>query len=133
WSPIVEYRLNCAIKERRYFMKSYVLLSISIIGEVIGTTMLKMAEGFTILGPSIGVVTGYVLSFYLLSLSLKSIPLSLAYAIWSGCGTALAAIVGIIFWVEALSLLKFIGIIFIIGGIFSLNTANKGPQPATED
>lgn len=114
-------------------MKSYILLSISIIGEVIGTTMLKMADGFTVLGPSIGVVVGYVLSFYLLSLSLKTIPLSLAYAIWSGCGTALAAVVGILFWGEALSLLKFIGIIFIIGGIFSLNAARKVPQPASEN
>lgn len=106
-------------------MKSYWLLSISIISEVIGTTMLKMSIGFTVLWPSIGVIVSYLLSFYLLSLSLKTIPLSLAYAIWAGSGTALTAIVGMVIWGEALSLLNFLGIILIIGGIVVLNTPKK--------
>lgn len=102
-------------------MKYVILLTISILGEVLGTTMLKTSTGFTSLLPSIGVVAGYGISFYCLSLTLKHIALSLAYAIWSGAGTVLTVIIGIIIWNEALSLLKFLGIALVIGGIILLN------------
>lgn len=102
-------------------MKSSILLAFSILGEVFGTTMLKASAGFTAIWPSIGVIVGYALSFYCLSIALKHIALSLAYAIWSGAGTVFTAIIGIIIWNEALSLFKFLGIALIIGGIVLLN------------
>ena len=69
-------------------MKGYIALGISIISEIFGTTMLKLSDGFSNLLPSIGVIIGFVIAFYCLSLCLKTIPFSLAYAIWSGIGTA---------------------------------------------
>lgn len=104
-------------------MKAYIILAISIIGEVFATTMLKMSEGFTMLFPSIGSIVGYVLSFYFLGLSLKTIPLSLAYAIWAGAGTALTTLVSVLLWNEILSTLKVMGILFIIIGVGLLNSS----------
>ncbi|WP_082232715.1 DMT family transporter [Halobacillus massiliensis] len=104
-------------------MNRYVLLGIAIISEVFATAMLKVSNGFSVLLPSIGVVIGYLLSFYLLSLALRVIPLSLTYAIWSGAGAALSVIIGIIFWGEAVDLFKFAGIALIIGGIVLLNSS----------
>ncbi|WP_453991585.1 DMT family transporter [Bacillus nitroreducens] len=106
-------------------MKGYFALTISIVAEVFATTMLKMSEGFTILLPSIGVIIGYGLAFYCLALCLKSLPLSLAYAIWSGAGTALTAVIGALMWGEVFSTLKLAGIALIIGGVVLLNTSKK--------
>ncbi|WP_449537645.1 DMT family transporter [Ferdinandcohnia sp. Marseille-Q9671] len=106
-------------------MKSYLYLAISIIGELFGTAMLKMSDGFTVIIPSAGVVVGYAISFYCLSLCLRSIPLSLAYAIWSGVGTALTALLGVLIWGEVLSTLKILGIVLIIGGVVLLNTSSN--------
>jgi len=108
-------------------MKGYMFLSISIVGEIFGTMMLKMSEGFTQLLPSIGVVIGYLIAFYCLSLCLTMIPLSLAYAIWSGVGTALTVLIGVLLWDDPFNILTLVGIILIIGGVAFLNTASK-PQ-----
>lgn len=105
--------------------KGYLALSIAIISEIIGTTMLKMSEGFTQLIPSIGVVIGFIIAFYSLSISLRELPLSLAYAIWSGVGTVLTAIVGIVIWGDPYSILTFAGIVLIVGGVVLLNSPLK--------
>lgn len=105
-------------------MRGYIYLTIAVIAEVFATAMLKMSIGFTVLLPSIGVVSGYVLSFYCLSLCLRTLPLSLAYAIWAGTGTAITAIIGVVVWGEVFSNLKILGIIFIIGGVVLLNSNN---------
>jgi len=102
-------------------MKGYLFLAISIVCEVFATTMLKLSEGFTVIGPSIAVVFGYGISFYSLSLCLKTLPLSLAYAIWSGVGTALTVILGIVIWGDIFNLYTALGISFIIGGVILLN------------
>lgn len=106
-------------------LKGYSYLAISIIAEVFGTVMLKLANGFTIFLPSLGVIIGYGIAFYSLSLCLRTIALSLAYAIWSGAGTALTALIGVIFWGEAFGMLKTIGILLIIGGIIVLNASDR--------
>ena len=67
----------------------YLYLAIAIVAEVIGTSALKAAEGFTRPLPSLVVIAGYGVAFYFLSLSLKAIPVGIAYAIWSGAGVAL--------------------------------------------
>ena len=112
-------------------MKAYFLLSLSIIFEVFATTMLKMSDGFTILLPSVGVVVGYGLSFYFLGLTLKTLPLSLAYAIWAGVGTLLTLLVSVVLWSEVLSILKITGLLLVVSGVVVLNTS-KSNNAATE-
>ncbi|CDQ40453.1 MULTISPECIES: DMT family transporter [Virgibacillus] len=106
-------------------MKGYLLLAISIISEVFGTTMLKLSDGFSNPLPTIGVVVGFAMAFYFLSLCLRTVPLSLAYAVWAGTGTAITALIGILFWGEPFSSLTAIGLLLIIGGVILLNTSNK--------
>lgn len=106
-------------------MKGYIYLTSSIMGEVLATSMLKMSDGFPVFLPSVGVVAGYVLAFYCLSLCLKTIPLSLAYAIWAGVGTALTALIGVVIWGEVFSVFKLLGIIMIIGGVVLLNSSKN--------
>ena len=81
-------------------MNAYILLILAIISEVFGSSMLKATNGFKKLLPSLGVALGYGIAFYALSLSLKTLPLGLVYAIWSGLGTALTALVGIFIYKE---------------------------------
>jgi small multidrug resistance pump len=95
------------------------ILFLAILGEVVGTVALKVSDGFARLGPSV-VVVGYGLSFYLLALALKQIPLGVAYAIWSGLGTAGAVVAGILLWRESLNLAG-VGILLIIAGVVLLN------------
>ena len=111
-------------------MNGYVFLAISIVSEVIGTMMLKLSNGFTEIGPVIGVVIGYGISFYGLSLCLKTLPLSLAYAIWSGVGTAFTVVLGSMIFGDPFNLFSGIGMILIIGGVILLNQGNK--HQATE-
>ncbi|HBS45601.1 MAG TPA: QacE family quaternary ammonium compound efflux SMR transporter [Paenibacillus sp.] len=106
----------------------YIALSIAITSEVVGTTMLKMSEGFTQLLPSIGVIIGFIIAFYSLSISLRELPLSLAYAIWSGVGTVLTAIVGIVVWGDPFGILTFAGIVLIVGGVVLLNSPATGKE-----
>jgi multidrug resistance protein EbrB len=110
---------------------SYIALSISIISEVFATAMLKLAEGFTVLLPSIAVIAGYALSFYCLSLCLRTLPLSIAYAIWAGAGTALTAVIGVLAWGEAFHAFTAAGVILIIGGVVLLNLSGH-PKPEKE-
>lgn len=102
-------------------MKIAIILFFAILSEVIATTALKLSNGFTKFVPSVIVVIGYGASFYLLSISLKVIPIGLAYAIWSGVGIVLTVIAGILIWRETLDWARAIGIIFIILGILVIN------------
>ncbi|QKG83750.1 multidrug efflux SMR transporter [Kroppenstedtia pulmonis] len=102
-------------------MKAYVFLAIAIVSEVFGTSMLKAADGFSRLFPSIGVVLGFGSAFYFLSLSLQALPLNVTYAIWSGLGTALTALIGVFLWKETISVQGIIGLCMIIGGVAFLN------------
>lgn len=102
-------------------MKGMVFLLIAVICEVVGTTALKSSAGFSRLGPSTIVVLSYTLSFYLLGLSLKTVPLGIGYALWSGIGTALTIIIGIVVWKEAVSSAHVFGILLILFGVVILN------------
>lgn len=106
-------------------MKSALILLFAILSEVIGTTALKLSAGFTKILPSIIVVMGYGASFYLLSLSLKVIPIGLAYAIWSGVGIVLTIIAGMIIWRESLDWARVAGTILIILGILIINMFSR--------
>ena len=100
-------------------------LTLAIVSEVIATSSLKTVDGFTNWAPSLVVIIGYVFSFYFLSISLKSIPLGVAYAIWSGVGIALVSLIGWIFYHQSLNLSGFIGITFIISGVLILILFSK--------
>lgn len=102
-----------------------ILLIFAIICEVFASSLLKITDGFKRVVPSIGVILGYGLAFYVLSLSLKTLPLGMAYAIWAGVGTALTAMVGVIIYKEVFNRKKFWGIVFIITGAVFLNMANS--------
>lgn len=106
-------------------MKQWVLLSLAIISEVIGTSALKSAEGFTRLWPSIIVAAGYASAFYFLSLTLKAIPVGVAYAIWAGAGTTLIALVGWLFLGQKLDIPAVAGILLIVLGVVVLNAFSK--------
>lgn len=108
-------------------MRGYIYLALAIISEIFGTSMLKLSDGFTQPLPSVGVLIGFGLSFYSLSLSLKSLPLSLAYAVWSGVGTVLTAIIGTLVWKDPFSVITLAGILLIIGGVVLLNSSSSAP------
>lgn len=102
-------------------MKAWLFLAIAIIGEVVATSALKSSEGFTRLGPSVVVVVGYGIAFYLLSLVIKSIPVGIAYAVWSGLGIVLVAAIAWVVHDQKLDLWAFIGIGLIVLGVAVLN------------
>jgi small multidrug resistance pump len=97
------------------------ILLLAIVSEVVGTVALKASEGFARLGPTLLVVVGYVLTFYFLGLAFKQIPLGVAYAIWSGLGTAGAVLAGVLLWRESLSPAGVVGIALIVAGVVILN------------
>ena len=89
------------------------------------TTALKYSNGFTKPIPSVVVAVGYGISFYLLSIALKSLPIGITYAIWSGVGLVLTVIVGMTLWKETLDWARGIGILLILAGIILLNVFSK--------
>jgi len=96
---------------------AYLYLSIAIIFEVIATSSLKASQEFSKLIPSIIVVVGYAVSFYCLSIVLKSIPMGITYALWSGIGIVLISLVGIFFFQQKLDIAAIIGMALIILGV----------------
>jgi len=96
-------------------------LALAIGSEIIATVSLKLSNGFTKPIPSVVVVLGYAMSFYALSISLRTIPLGVVYAIWSGVGTAAIVVIGLFLFRETLDLVKVVGICLIITGVVMLN------------
>jgi small multidrug resistance pump len=99
---------------------SYLFLALGILFEVLGTICMKFADGFTRLVPSILVFIFYSLSLVSLIFVLKKLPVSVAYAIWAGLGTALIAVIGIFWLKEPFTLVKCVSILFIVLGIIGL-------------
>jgi small multidrug resistance pump len=106
-------------------MKTALIFFFAVLSEVIATTSLKFSEGFTKLLPSVIVVVGYGLSFYLLSISLRVMPVGIAYALWSGIGITLTVIAGKIIWQETLDWARVTGIGLILLGILIINLFSK--------
>ena len=100
----------------------YLLLIVAIMAEVVASSLLKATDGFRKLAPSLGVVVGYGVAFYTLSLTLLTLPLGITYAMWSGLGTAATAIIGVIVYQENISLKKALGLLCIIVGVVLLNS-----------
>jgi small multidrug resistance pump len=101
-------------------------LALAIGSEIIATVSLKLSDGFTRPVPAVVVVLGYALSFYALSITLRSIPLGVVYAIWSGVGTAAIVVIGFFLFHEVLDTVKLAGIGLVIVGVVMLNGATVG-------
>lgn len=106
-------------------MKSFVFLAIAILFETVATIALKSSEQFTKLIPSLISVVGYCVAFYFLSLALKTVPVGVAYAIWSGVGIVLISCVGLFVFGQKLDLPTIIGMAFIIIGVLIINIFSK--------
>ena len=102
-------------------MQHWLILAGAIVCEVIATSALKAAEGFTRLWPSIVVGIGYLAAFVLLSQTLKVIPVGIAYAIWSGAGVALIGVIGWLFLGQPLDPPAIIGMSLIVAGVVVIN------------
>lgn len=106
-------------------MPPLVALSIAIVCEVIATSSIPKTEQFTKLMPSTVVIIGYGIAFFLLSVTVKSMPVGLVYAIWSGAGIVLVAAVGYFLYGQKLDLAAIIGIGFILTGVMIVNLLSK--------
>ena len=106
-------------------MQAYLYLTIAIAAVIIATSALKASDGFSKITPSIVVIGGYGISFYFLSLSLRVIPMGIAYAIWSGVGITFISLIAWLFFKQSLDLATIIGIGLIIAGVVVLNAFAK--------
>jgi len=104
---------------------AYIYLAVAIIAEVIATSALKASAEFTKLVPSIIVIVGYCVAFYVLTLVLRSIPIGISYAIWSGLGIVLISLVGIFAYKEIPDVPALIGMGLIIAGVVVINLFSK--------
>jgi len=100
---------------------AWILLSIAIAAEILGTLSLKASDGLSKFWPSLGVLIGYALAFSLMAISLKKLDVGITYAIWSGVGIIGAAIGGVIFFDQHLSRMTIIGMAIIIVGVVVMN------------
>jgi small multidrug resistance pump len=106
-------------------MTTYLYLAIAIVGEVIATSALKSSAGFSKLLPSVLVIAGYGTAFYFLSLTLRTMPIGIVYALWSGVGVALISVIGWLVFKQSLDLASIVGITLIVIGVVILNVFSK--------
>jgi len=97
------------------------LLCIAIFTETIATTFLKLSDGFTRPICSLITIIGYIVSFYLLSIIVKELPIGIVYAVWSGMGIILVSLIGYFLFSQSLNILSIVGIAFIIIGVVLVN------------
>ncbi|MFC6289830.1 DMT family transporter [Levilactobacillus angrenensis] len=100
---------------------AYVYLGTAIIGELIGTNLLKAAAGFTRFWPAVGALLAYGLCFFFLSLAMKQIDLNVAYAIWAGIGIVVTTVLAVLLWHEPLNFASLLGTALVILGVVILN------------
>ncbi|SAI33692.1 mebrane transport protein [Bordetella ansorpii] len=104
---------------------NWLYLALAIGAEIIATSALKGAEGFTRLWPSVITVVGYGVAFYFLSMTLRTIPMGVAYAIWSGAGIVLISLAGLVLYKQTLDLPAIIGIALIVAGVVVMQVFSK--------
>ena len=102
-------------------MNSMLLLVLAIAAELVATAFLKVSDGFSRLWPTVATIVGYLVSFWLLSLTLRKMEVGVVYAIWSGAGTALMAVIGYYLFDESMSALKLASLFMIVAGVVGLN------------
>jgi small multidrug resistance pump len=104
---------------------AWVVLAVSVIAEVLGTLALRYAAGFSKPLPSVAVIVCYGCAIYLMSIALKHLEMGLTYAVWAGAGTALTAILGMIWFNEAMSISRLAGLALIVVGVVALNISSR--------
>lgn len=102
-------------------MKTWIILCVAILSEVIATSALKASDGFTKFAPSVLVIVGYAVAFYFLSLTLKVMSVGIAYAIWAGLGIVLTAIIGWLIFDQKLDTAALVGMGLIVLGVIVIN------------
>lgn len=102
-------------------MNAYIALTIAIIAEVVATSALKASNSFTSIVPTAIVVVGYATAFYFLSVTLKTMPMGIAYAMWAGLGIVLIALAGFVFYQQKIDMAGMIGMALIIAGVVVTN------------
>jgi len=107
-------------------MLFWLYLLVAILTEVVGTTLMKVSQGLTRILPTVMMFVLYGVSFVFMALALKKIEVSTAYAIWSGLGTALIAMIGIAWFRESINLPKLMGLVLIVVGVVLLNLRGAG-------
>ncbi|WP_332672750.1 DMT family transporter [Aromatoleum sp.] len=100
---------------------AWLYLLVAIVAEVVATSALTASQGFSRLLPSVIVVTGYAIAFYFLSLTLRSIPVGIAYAVWSGVGVVLISLAALVLFGQRLDLAALLGIGLIVAGVLVIN------------
>lgn len=113
-------------------MSPWLQLAVAIAAEVVGTSFLKQADGFTRLVPSLAVGLAYAVSFYFLSLALRAIPVGIAYAVWSGVGIVALTLIGLLVFGQRLGGVSLLAIGLILAGVVMLNLATVERDPAAD-
>lgn len=103
----------------------FIYLSIAIVAEVVATMALKASDSFTKFGPLAVTAIGYAIAFYFLALTLKAIPVGVAYAIWSGLGIVLISVMGFVVFRQSLDIPAIVGLSLIIAGVIVINAFSK--------
>ncbi|BCX44758.1 SMR family transporter [Stenotrophomonas pavanii] len=106
-------------------MNPYVYLAAAIVLEVMATSLLKASDGMSRLWPTVGALAGYGLCFYLLSVTMKSVPTGVAYAIWSGVGIVLISLIGLVVFKQRLDAPALAGIALICAGVLVINLFSR--------
>lgn len=106
-------------------MKSYLFLILAIAFEIVGTTFLKKSEQFTLWKPTLVMAVSYIIAFYFLSITLKSMPVGIAYALWSGIGIVCITFMGVFLFKQSLDLGAIIGLILITLGVIVIHVFSK--------
>lgn len=104
---------------------AYLYLMLAIVAEVLATSSLKASEEFTRLWPSVVAIVGYSISFYFLALVLKTIPVGIAYAIWSGVGISLVSLVGHFYFKQSMDGPAILGMVLIVSGVMVINLFSR--------
>jgi small multidrug resistance pump len=100
--------------------RAWLCLAAAIAAEIIATSMLRSTEQFTSPGFTVGVLAGFMISFYLLSLVIRRVPLGVAYAVWAGIGTVVVAVIGVCAFDEPMPTLRAIGIVCVVIGVVAV-------------
>lgn len=106
-------------------MQAWLYLAIAIVSEVVATSALKASDGFSRPWPSLVVVLGYVIAFWFLALTLRTIPVGVAYAVWSGVGIALIALIGWLLFGQPLDAPALLGLALIVAGVVVLGVYSR--------
>jgi len=106
-------------------MQSWLVLAAAIACEVAGTVFMKMSDSLTRWVWIPPMLVAYILALLGLALALRTIEVGIAYAVWAACGTALIAVVGIVFFGESISLIKIAAIVLVVAGVIGLNLADS--------